>query len=106
MLTYARVNEDTENGVDIRARVYAPVHGVMEDPATGSANAGLANLLASLNGDKDATLHWHVSQGIEMGRPSRLHMTAERRGGKIVEVRVTGGAVVACRGQIDVPEDS
>jgi trans-2,3-dihydro-3-hydroxyanthranilate isomerase len=104
VFTYVRVNKEGKNGVDIRARMYAPVHGVMEDPATGSANAGLANLLASLNGDQDATLEWNVSQGIEMGRPSRLHVTAERRDGKIVEVRVTGGAVVACRGQIDVPE--
>jgi len=104
VFTYVRLNEKSKNGVDIRARMYAPVHGVMEDPATGSANAGLANLLASLNGDQDATLEWNVSQGIEMGRPSRLHVTAERRGGKIVEIRVTGGAVVACRGQIDVPE--
>jgi len=104
VFTYVRVNEDGKNGVDIRARMYAPVHGVMEDPATGSANAGLANLLGSLNGDQDATLEWRVSQGVEMGRPSRLHVTAERRGGKIVEVRVTGGAVVACKGQIDVPQ--
>ena len=91
-----------KNGVDFQARVYAPVHGVMEDPATGSASAGLANLLASLSEEKDATLTWDVAQGIEMGRPSRLRLTAERRGGEIVEVRVAGGAVVACRGQIDV----
>jgi trans-2,3-dihydro-3-hydroxyanthranilate isomerase len=78
----------------------------MEDPATGSANAGLGNLLAALNGEQDATLEWNVSQGIEMGRPSRLHVAVERRGGKVVEVRVTGGAVVTCQGQIDVPENS
>jgi trans-2,3-dihydro-3-hydroxyanthranilate isomerase len=102
--TYVRVDDESVNDVDIRARVFAPVHGVMEDPATGSANAGLANLLASLNGEHDATLEWNVAQGIEMGRPSRLHVTAERRRGEIVEVRVTGGAVVACRGKIDVPE--
>jgi trans-2,3-dihydro-3-hydroxyanthranilate isomerase len=101
---YVRLDGDTRNGVDFRARMYAPVHGVMEDPATGSANAGLANLLASLNGERDATLEWNVEQGIEMGRPSRLHLTAERRAGKIAEVRVAGGAVVACRGRIDVPE--
>jgi len=83
--------------------MYAPVHGVMEDPATGSANAGLANLLASLSAEPHATLQWNVAQGIEMGRPSRLHMTAERRQGEVAEVRVAGSAVVACRGQIDVP---
>ena len=101
---YVRLDGDARNGVDFRARMYAPVHGVMEDPATGSANAGLANLLASLNGERDATLEWNVEQGIEMGRPSRLHLTAERRADKIAEVRVAGGAVVACRGRIDVPE--
>jgi trans-2,3-dihydro-3-hydroxyanthranilate isomerase len=103
VFAYARVGEGSENGVDFRARVFAPVHGVMEDPASGSANAGLANILASLNEDEDATLEWDVAQGVEMGRPSRLHVTAERRGGEVVEIRVAGGAVVACRGQIDVP---
>ena len=106
VFAYARVDEGSKNGVDIRARVYAPVHGVMEDPASGSANAGLANILASLSEEKDATLELNVAQGVEMGRPSRLHVTAERRQGEVVEVRVAGGAVVACRGQIDVPEAS
>ena len=100
---YVRVNEDSDNGTDLRVRVYAPVHGVMEDPATGSANAGLANILASLSEEQDATLKWNVSQGIEMGRPSSLRLTAERRSGEVTEVRVAGGAVVACRGQIEVP---
>ena len=103
VFVYVRLDEPARNGVDFRARVYAPVHGVNEDPATGSANAGLANLLASLSDEQDATLRWNVAQGIEMGRPSRLQVTAERRGGEIVEVRVAGGAVLACRGQIDVP---
>jgi trans-2,3-dihydro-3-hydroxyanthranilate isomerase len=104
VFAYVRIDEDAKNGVDIRARMYAPVHGVMEDPATGSANAGLANILASLSDEQDATLEWSVAQGIEMGRPSRLQITAERRQGEVVEVRVAGGAMVVCRGQIGVPE--
>jgi trans-2,3-dihydro-3-hydroxyanthranilate isomerase len=80
------------------------VHGVMEDPATGSANAGLANILASLSDEQDATLEWNVAQGVEMQRPSRLHLTAERRQGDVAEVRVAGGAVLVCRGQIAVPK--
>jgi trans-2,3-dihydro-3-hydroxyanthranilate isomerase len=103
VFSYVRLDDATKNGVDFRARVFAPVHGVMEDPATGSANAGLGNLLASLSDEQDATLEWNVAQGIEMQRPSKLHVTAERRKGEIVEVRVAGGAVVACRGQITVP---
>ena len=106
VFAYVRFDEDSTNGVDVRARMYAPVHGIMEDPASGSANAGLANLLASLSEEKNATLQWSVAQGIEMRRPSRLRVTAERRRGEIVEVRVAGSAVVACRGQIDIPEQS
>jgi len=101
---YVLFDDRSKNGVDVRARMYAPMHGVMEDPATGSANAGLGNLLASLSEEQDATLQWNVAQGIEMRRPSQLHVTAERRQGKVVEVRVAGSAVVACRGQIDVPK--
>ena len=86
--------------------MYAPVHGVTEDPASGSANAGLGNILASLNDEDNATLQWSVVQGVEMGRPSRLHVTAERRDGEVAEIRVAGGAVLACRGQIEVPEAS
>ncbi len=103
VFAYVRLDNGSPNHFDVQARMYAPLHGVMEDPATGSANAGLANLLASLEGEQEATLRWSVAQGIEMGRPSRLQLTAERRNGKVVEVRVAGGAVVVCRGQIDVP---
>jgi trans-2,3-dihydro-3-hydroxyanthranilate isomerase len=99
---YVRRNGSPGNGFDVQARLYAPAHGVTEDPATGSANAGLANLLASLENGDHETLHWDVAQGIEMGRPSRLHLTAERRDGQVAEVRVAGGAVVVCRGQLDV----
>ena len=103
VFSYVRLDDESRNGVDMRARMFAPVHGVMEDPATGSANAGLANLLASLSDEQDATLRWSVEQGVEMGRPSKLELTAERRAGEVAEVRVAGGAVVTCRGQIDVP---
>lgn len=104
VFSYVRVDPAENDGAEIRARMFAPVHGVMEDPATGSANGGLANLLASLSDEPDGTLEWEVAQGIEMGRPSRLHVTAERRRGKVVEVRVAGGAIVVCRGRIEVPE--
>lgn len=98
---YVRTDRD---GIDFQARMFAPVHGVIEDPATGSANAGLANLLASLDDRRDATLTWTVAQGVEMGRPSKLSLTAERRGGEVAEVRVAGGATIVCRGTIEIPE--
>ncbi len=99
---YVRQNGVSDSGVDVQARMYAPAHGVMEDPATGSANAGLANLLAALGRGANETLRWTVAQGVEMGRPSRLQLTAERRAGQVAEVRVAGGAVMVCRGTLDV----
>ena len=45
ILIYTQVDDDT---VDIRARMFAPQHGIPEDPATGSANVALIGLLAKL----------------------------------------------------------
>lgn len=101
---YARTGEDGEDGIGIRARMFAPVHGVMEDAASGSASAGLANILASVHSDPDGPLKLDVRQGVEMGRPSRMQVTAARNGNEVGEVRVNGGAVLVCRGQIEVPE--
>ena len=61
----------------VRARVFAPLAGIAEDPATGSAAGALGALLASL-GDGGELV---VEQGVEMGRPSRI------------EVAVRGAAV-------------
>ncbi len=60
----------------LRARMFAPIAGTHEDAATGSANAALAAWLASLE-DRDA-LKLTVLQGVEMGRPSTLHVTGYR----------------------------
>jgi trans-2,3-dihydro-3-hydroxyanthranilate isomerase len=53
---------------EIFARMFAPQDGVPEDPATGSANLALAELLAQL-GQGTA---FRIRQGVEMGRPSLL----------------------------------
>ena len=38
--------EDAQGGADFQSRMFAPLHGVFEDPATGSANVALIGLLA------------------------------------------------------------
>ena len=35
--------EDREEGADFQSRMFAPLHGVYEDPATGSANVALSS---------------------------------------------------------------
>lgn len=90
-------------GTDIHARMFAPQFGVMEDPATGSASAGLAGYLASRSPQPDGTLRWCIEQGFEMGRPSIIDIEADKRGGAITAVRVGGHAVVVAEGTICVP---
>ena len=80
----------------IRARMFAPLSGTWEDAATGSANAALAALLLSLTADQ--TGKYEVSQGTEMGRPSRLKLTAKRQDGEIRST-VGGGCVPMFRGE-------
>ena len=58
----------------LRARMFAPLAGIAEDPATGSACVALGGLLLSLSGAAAAT--YDIVQGVEMGRPSLLHTAA------------------------------
>ena len=45
-----------EGDIDIRARMFAPHHGIPEDPATGSANVALIGLLAKLRPEANLSL--------------------------------------------------
>jgi trans-2,3-dihydro-3-hydroxyanthranilate isomerase len=90
--------EAEQPGHDIRARMFAPGIGVPEDPATGSAAAGLGGYLAARDPRADGTLRWIVEQGFEMGRPSILEVEADKKGGRITAVRVGGRTVMVCEG--------
>lgn len=61
----------------LRARGFWPGVGIAEDPATGSACAGLGIFLADRLGDIDLV----VMQGVEMNRPSVMKVRA--REGKV-----------------------
>jgi trans-2,3-dihydro-3-hydroxyanthranilate isomerase len=87
---------------DIRARMFAPYDGVPEDPATGSANCALAGLLSHYDQARDGTFSWRIAQGVEMGRPSMLEASAEKRDGVVLATRVGGASVLVSNGMIDV----
>jgi trans-2,3-dihydro-3-hydroxyanthranilate isomerase len=92
------IYERTDAG--LRARMFAPVARTYEDPATGSANAALAALLLSLTNDERQ--EHDVVQGVEMGRPSRLHVTAHRAPDGI-RATVAGSCVPVLRGEAALP---
>ena len=82
----------------LRARMYAPGLGIVEDPATGSATACLAGALAD-NQSLDEGVHdFIVDQGVEMGRPSRIELQIMIEDGKLVSGEIGGAAVVVAEG--------
>ena len=85
---------------DIRARMFAPLSGVPEDPATGSANCALAGLLAHYSPDPNGNFTWRIAQGVEMGRPSTLIARAEKKDGVIETTRIGGATVLVSEGTI------
>lgn len=70
-----------------------------EDPATGSAGGSLGAYLVR-HKKLAAGQHLEISQGVEMGRPSRIHVTVERDGQKLVP-QVSGAAVRIFEGTIE-----
>jgi trans-2,3-dihydro-3-hydroxyanthranilate isomerase len=87
-------------GQTLRARMFAPLAGTWEDPATGSANTPLACLLLSLEpGAQEASFQVH--QGVEMGRPSLLHVVARRTPDGIFAT-LRGSCVAVMRGEISL----
>ena len=94
--------KDQSGGFDLQARMFAPLYGVPEDPATGSANVILAGLLASLRPEPDLRLELRIGQGFDMGRPSSLAAAAEKRNGKVTGLSIGGRCVPMMRGTLTV----
>lgn len=82
-----------------RARMFSPLIGVAEDPATGSACAAFGGYLAKRDERREGTLRWVVEQGFEMGRPSILEVEVDKRAGAVAAVRVGGNSVLVSRGE-------
>jgi len=90
--------------VDPKARLHARMifyNG--EDPATGSA-AGCCASWAVANGVAASNERVLIEQGIEMQRPSRIFVRAEKQDNQVVNVRVGGNCVEVLRGEVTIPQ--
>lgn len=98
----AELNGDV---VEISSRVFVPGFGIPEDPATGSAAAGLGiALVAAGVADADGQTSYDISQGVDMGRPSLLHGRVEADGGVAVRCHVAGSVRHVAAGTLAVPQ--
>jgi len=96
---YAFCNETVEPGHHFHARMFAPGMGVPEDPATGSAAAAFAGVLARRLSDGTHTVV--IEQGYEMGRPSLIRLAMEIAAGRLVSASIGGDAVIVTEGTIE-----
>jgi len=82
--------------------MFAPLFGVPEDPATGSANVVLIGLLAHFRPEPELGLSRTIGQGFDMGRPNILQASAEKKAGRVVATYVGGRCVPMLKGTIDL----
>jgi trans-2,3-dihydro-3-hydroxyanthranilate isomerase len=93
--------EVTESGRHFHARMFAPELGITEDPATGSAAAALAGVIAKFDQPPGGSHRYVIEQGFELGRPCLIGLELDMDGGAVVEGRIGGDAVVVARGTLD-----
>src|ERR1700694_2997250 len=86
------------SGTRWKTRVSLPGYGIDEDPAAGSAAGPLAVHLAR-HGRIAFGEELEISQGAEIGRPSKLYARVDGAGDVIERVEVGGSAVVVARGE-------
>ncbi len=92
--------QSSEADVDIQARMFAPLHGIPEDPATGSANVILIGFLAGLATGRDLRLIKTIAQGVDIRRPSLLYAEAEKQAGQVTATRIGGSCVAMMEGTL------
>ena len=95
---YIRSNDE----FDVRTRMFGPFDGMMEDPATGSANCALGGLLTHYNDSDAGEFEWNIAQGVEMGRPSYLKAHTQKKGGEVTATFIGGNSVMVSEGTIFV----
>jgi trans-2,3-dihydro-3-hydroxyanthranilate isomerase len=94
---------ETENPAHhVRARMFHPLGGIAEDPATGSAAAAFAGVAASVERPEDGVHQLVIEQGFEMGRPSLIALDLEIRGGLLARAALGGSVVRVSEGKLHV----
>lgn len=93
--------EPVEPGRHFHARMFAPALGVAEDPATGSAAAAFAGIVARQAGLADGEHAILIEQGYAMKRPSLIELGVTLQDAALASAAVGGAAVIVSTGDIE-----
>ena len=102
MAAFVYCRETVRHDTAFHARMFAPMAGVHEDPATGSAAAAFAGAINRFDRPADGTGRYEIEQGFEMGRPSEIVLETEIAGGQVTGLRIGGYAVRVARGALEL----
>ena len=102
VMVYMFTTETTTPGAQLHSRMFAPhVADIPEDPATGAASAPMGAYAARYAVlPRQPELRFVIEQGIEMRRPSQIHVEVRREGEAITGLRIGGQAVIVGEGEI------
>jgi trans-2,3-dihydro-3-hydroxyanthranilate isomerase len=94
--------ETSRPDATVHMRMFGPLLGVLEDPATGSAAGALGAYLVHHRAVPvtEGTTHIIAEQGAEVGRPSTLYIEVDSSGDEISAVRVGGKVVLVAEGTV------
>ena len=80
------------------ARVFAPLSGIIEDAATGSACGALGALLASQHSDLESKYNFKIHQGQMINRPSLINVSITKNKGVVQITFISGECVLVSKG--------
>jgi trans-2,3-dihydro-3-hydroxyanthranilate isomerase len=85
------------------SRMFAPLLGVYEDPATGGASGPLGSYLVKYRVVSPEQGRSILNlQGVKLGRPSWIHVSIDSSGDDIARVRVGGTSVFVAEGMMEI----
>ena len=99
---YVYSRQCVRGNASFHARMFAPDLGIPEDPATGSAAIGFAQIIQAFDQPPDGSHKRMIEQGIEMGRPSTIGLVMSVARGKLEGVRIGGHAVRVAEGVLRI----
>jgi len=99
---YVYCRGGVHHAAHFHARMFSPDMGIAEDPATGSAVAALSGAIQHFDALPDGHHPLLIEQGLEMGRPSFIHLHIDTKDAKVFRARIGGNAVRIASGQLDI----
>ncbi|PYB75318.1 MULTISPECIES: PhzF family phenazine biosynthesis protein [Rhizobium] len=97
---YVYCRGGVHHAAKFHARMFSPDMGIAEDPATGSAVAALSGAIHHFDALPDGHHPLMIEQGVEMGRPSHIHLHVDVKDGAVSRARIGGQAVQIASGEL------